>query len=384
MKKLNYPPTPKTWKRKLFSLSILLVVSTCLFMPAITFAAKKISDSSPQTYTVMVGLEQSKQGIGINSYFPQVVTIHVGDTVHWMQNTNEIHTVTFPDGILPPPLLLPSEEVFGANPDVSPLVFAPFVVEQNPVSGSTLNVGGIGGGVANSGIIGPEPGQVKEYDLIFTSTGTYGYFCIVHGFAMSGEVVVVDNDEPIPSPKQSMAQGKKEMAEAVSLVSGVVRNANKQIIPPVMNEDGSITHTIMLGYDEIVETSYGEVDIDLMQFFPNKLNVRPGDIVTFQMSEYNTAPHTATFLNGEEEPPLAVFDNGFLYLNSEVLFPAGSDILTRTGFYSSGLMLPDPDLSYSFMIGNIKPGRLPFLCLLHDSSGMKGDLTILPSNAKGR
>ena len=310
------------------------------------------------------------------SFFPRRINIHVGDTVHWVQNSNEIHTVTFSDGIQPPPLLMPSAQVQGADPDVSPLVFTPFVIQQSPLSGSEFS-GGIGG-LANSGIMGREPGQVKAYDLIFTAQGTFGYVCVVHGYPMVGEVVVVPADEAIPSPNQSMAEGRKEMDEALSLVPGVVKDAADQVEPPVMNNYGTLTHTIMIGYSETLAASYGDVEIDLMQFFPNKLVVSPGDIVTFEMSEYNVAPHTATFLNGQEEPALAVFQNGFLYVNSEVVFPSGSDVLTRTGMYSSGLMLPIPGTSYSLTIGYMKTGLEPFLCLLHDSSGMKGELIIVP------
>ena len=375
MKKLKSLPIPKTLKRSLLKFSILMALLLCLLLHATVLLAKKPQPASPQTYTVLVGLEQSNQGIGIMAYFPRSVIIHLGDTVQWVQNSNEIHTVTFPDGILQWDLLLPSDNVV-ADPDVSPLVFAPAVVLQNPPSGSEYG-GGIGG-FANSGLMGRESGQVREYDLTFTSEGTFNYFCVVHGRVMSGEVVVVSDDDAIPSPQQAAAQGKREMAEALSLVPAVVRRAAEQATPPQMNGDGTTTHRVMLGYSETHTTSYGEVEIDLMQFFPNKLTVRPGDTVTFEMAEYNLAPHTATFLNGEEDPPLAVFDNGFLYLNSEVYFSSGTDVLTRTGLYNSGLMLPIPGTSYTLTIGDIRPGLLPFICLLHDSSGMRGELMVVP------
>ena len=167
------------------------------------------------------------------------------------------------------------------------------------------------------------------------------------------------------------------MAEALSLVPPVVRDAAGQIAAPVLNDDGTVTHTVMLGYSETVTASYGNVQIDLMQFFPDKLQVRPGDTVTFEMSSANIAPHTVTFLNGAEEPALTVFAGGYLYLNPDVFFPSGGDVLTRTGMFSSGLMLPIPGTSYSLVVGDMKPGLERFICLLHDSSGMEGKLTIL-------
>ena len=383
MKTLKSSLMLKVSKRSLLNLSVLFVLSVCLILPATAFSAKKLKVDPPQTYTVLVGLEQSQLGIGVMAYFPHTVTIHAGDTVHWVINSNEIHTVTIPGGIFPPDLLTPSIDVPGANPDVSPVVFTPFVVQQYPVSGG--EIGGGFGAHANSGIMGREPGQVEEYDLTFTPDltltpeRTFGYYCVVHGFTMSGEVIVVSNDEIIPSPSQAAAEGRKEMAEALSLVPGVVRDASNEIAPSVMNNDGTMSHTVKLGYSETFTTDFGDLEIDLMQFLPNKLTVRPGDTVTFELSEYNVAPHTASFLNGEEEPPLAVFDSGFLYLNSEILFPSGTDTLTRTGIFNSGLLLPGSGAAYSLTIGDIKPGLLTFLCQLHDTSGMKGELMVVPA-----
>jgi plastocyanin len=369
--------TKKSWMRCLLSYTVLLVASLGLLLPATTYAAKKLSASSAQTYTVMVGLEKPNKGIGVMAYFPRSVTIHKGDTVHWVQNSNEIHTVTFLDGVSLPDLLLPAD-VAGADPGISPLVFNPAVTNPAIPAGG-LYTGGIGA-YANSGIMGREPGQVGEFKLTFPNEGTFGYVCVVHGFAMSGEVVVVGEDQKIPSPNQAMAEGRKQMAEALSLVPAVVRDAAGQVTPPERNGDGTMSHTVMVGYSETVTAGYGDLEIDLMQFFPDKLTVRPGDTLTFEMSANNVAPHTATFLNGAEEPPLAVFQGGFLYFNSEVVLPSGASVLTRSGVFNSGLMLPVPGTTFSLTIGDMKPGLEHFICLLHDSSGMEGELMVLPGS----
>jgi plastocyanin len=46
-------------------------------------------------YTVLVGAQDTSVGATVNAYFPDTLTIHVGDTVHWQRNANEIHTVAF-------------------------------------------------------------------------------------------------------------------------------------------------------------------------------------------------------------------------------------------------------------------------------------------------
>src|SRR5262249_54371872 len=60
------------------------------------------------TYTVLVGAEDITVGATVNAYFPGAVTIHVGDTVHWQRNANELHTVTFLAGTPQPPFNVPA------------------------------------------------------------------------------------------------------------------------------------------------------------------------------------------------------------------------------------------------------------------------------------
>ena len=67
-----------------------------------------------------------------------------------------------------------------------------------------------------------------------------------------------------------------------------------------------------------------------------------------------------------------------LYINPAALFPLSPPALTRTGTYNSGLMNPVPGTTYSLKIGDVTPGPLPYQCQLHDTSGMKGTLVVLP------
>ena len=110
--------------------------------------------------------------------------------MHWIQNSNEIHTVTFLAGEALPELLLPSEFVPGADPLFSPLLFNPVVVDPAIPANGQYD----GTTYANSGIMGREPGQAGEFDLTFTEQGVFDYVCLVHGVAMSGEVVVVGGE----------------------------------------------------------------------------------------------------------------------------------------------------------------------------------------------
>ena len=363
-------------KLSVFALATSLILSLAFALPA---GASPRADS-PQTYTVLVGWENPHQGIDINSYFPRSLSIHVGDTVHWVLNANEIHTVTFPSNALPPPIL-PSALVPGANPSFSPVVFVPAAITPVVPAGGQFN----GSGFVNSGIMGHDPGQIPDFSLTFTAVGTSKYACIIHGTMMSGEIKVVNDEQPVPSPNQAASEGRREIAAALAQVPAVQREASTQIVPPVDNANGTTSFTVRLGYSKDVNVDGSQVSIDLMQFFPDKLVVRPGDHVTFMLSPKTDAPHTVTFLNGEPEPPLAVFHLGFLYVNPLVVFPSPlpPTPLTRTGIFNSGLLVPGtPNTSFSFTIGDMSPGIQPFLCQIHDTSGMQGKLIVVPKSGK--
>jgi plastocyanin len=139
--------------------SLALVIALVLALSLSLAAAAKAPSSSPQTYTVMVGWENPHQGIGIMAYFPDTVTIHVGDTVQWVQNSNEIHTVTFLAGNQPPPLIVPAQQL-GVPANPSPLLLNPAAVDPAVPAGGLYD----GTSFVNSGLIGREPGQFQEFD----------------------------------------------------------------------------------------------------------------------------------------------------------------------------------------------------------------------------
>ena len=347
----------------IFSTAVCLTLFLLILGPAM--AAASPAHAAPQTFTVLVGWENPHQGIGLTAYFPDDLTVHVGDTVHWLQNSNEIHTVTFLGGlpIADVPLI-----IFAPPGGLSPLMFNPEAVFPAPAPAAGLVDTST---FVNSGLMGRETGQARDFSVMFSAAGEYDYLCLVHGVMMSGKITVVPAGTPIYSPQQALAQGRRQVAALLAQVPAVQRAANMQIVPSVKNADGTKTHTVMIGY--------ASGQIDLMQFFPNTLRVRPGDTVHWELSPANDAPHTVTFLNGTDDPPLAVFVAPLLYLNPAVLFPDGSDTLTRTGMFNSGLLAPGtPDTDYMLKIGSMAPGLLRYQCLLHDTSGMRGTLMVLP------
>ncbi len=324
--------------------------------------------STPQNYTVLVGAENTSTGVSIMSYFPSTVRLHVGDSITWKINSHEIHTVTFLAGQDLQPMII-------AAPDgmASPFQINPQAAFPTPTNGQYDGLS-----YMNSGIMSTDPGFFQTFTLTFTQEGSFPYVCYVHGMMMSGEVDVVGAGETVPTPAQVQAKGQAELKAAWLTVPTVLAKAKAQIVPPVMNSDGTITHTVTLGYmsDNIM----------VMKFFPSRMTVRPGDTVVWKLSPMNgEAPHTITFYNGAPDQSLVTIAFGpngpVALINPAVLFPSQAvlqgEALNNTDFFNSGILIPGVQDSFSLKIDNIG-GTLNYECILHDTSGMSASLFVTP------
>jgi plastocyanin len=142
-----------------------------------------------RTWTIWAGTGRATDAV--DGFFPDQLTIHVGDSVTWKSGGVFFHTVSF--GIDPKktPLLLP----VGKGPNGPILAFNPMI--SNPI----IPKNGIyTGGVASSGIVGLTgnyvdlPGQKflrAPFTLTFAKPGVYTYYCLVHGPTMKGTITVL-------------------------------------------------------------------------------------------------------------------------------------------------------------------------------------------------
>jgi plastocyanin len=250
-----------------------------------------------------VGAEKARRGVSLMAYYPSHIKIHGGDTVHWIPNSNKIHTVTFLGGQPLPELIVPAASL-NLPETPSPLVFNPMVTtpSMDPVSiGATTTW-------ANSGSMGCETGQVTSSTATFTARGTYHYIFVVHGRLMSGRVTVVGERARVPSPARYMALTRKQIRRQFAKAHRVFRAAVRHTKPATSNGDCTWTHDVHRGY------SRGQ--IMLMLFFPGRVEVHPGDTVQWMVTNHDDAPHTVRFLNGEAEPPLATPANVVLYVGA--------------------------------------------------------------------
>jgi plastocyanin len=356
---------PSLIQRWLF---VFLAALTCVSGLLVAFTSA--DERRPRTYTVLVGAEDDSVGANVMAFFPETLRIHVGDTVHWQRNGNEIHTVTFLAGMPLPPFSVDAPPGLPSPRMRNPLTAFPVAPADGRYDGTTF---------ANSGIFGPDPDifqGVESFDLTFTRRGTHNYVCVVHGVIMSGQIIVVDRHQHVRSPREVDREARRSIAEALAQVPAAIAQANAEVPPPTQNPDGTTTYHPLVGF------AVGQ--LYMQTFFPQELTVHPGDTVEWTFSMEDEAPHTITFLNGEEAPDDVIVwpqkeGPPLLLVNPEVLFPQNPDQpLTREGVYSSGaLPQGDPPPSFALTIGDIS-GEEPYQCLLHDIVGMLGTLHIVP------
>jgi plastocyanin len=352
--------------KKLFHIGLAL----SMFLGMFSFALP-VYASTAQSYTVLVGAENTSTGVSLMDYFPQILRIHVGDTITWKINSHEIHTVTFLAGQPLQPFIIPAPSGMASPLQLNPQAVFPAVPAKGLYDGSTY---------VNSGILSSDPGFAQALKLTFTHEGVFQFLCYVHGQMMSGTVEVVGSGIKVPTPAQVQLQAQAELGAAWAKVPAVLAQAKAQIVPPVKNQDGTLTHTVIMGYESM--------DVMVMGFFPSKITVRKGDSIVWKLSSSDTeAPHTITFYNGTPDQPLVVMAQGpsgpVALINPAVLFPSQAVLqgksLNQTDFFNSGILNPGGQTSFSIKVGNVS-STLNYECILHDTSGMTGKVYVISTS----
>ncbi len=284
-----------------------------------------------QTWNVMVGSESRSGAIQTMAYGPKKIWINAGDTVHWVSNSMEPHTVSFIDAKHP------------AVPFDLTTAYMTTATSKHTISKP--------GQFRSSGIMAPAPDAVfadavKSYDLKFLNPGKYHYLCYLHGKAMSAVVVVRKAGKSYP---HTQADYDAMATEA----------SNADI------EHGLNLWDDALGSADSHHVYVGAADMTAMvnRFIAGSIVVKVGDSVTFDTSRNMfPVPHTITF-----GPPPA-----------NPLAPTGDPTNYQGAALSSGVILPPgfgPPPS-TFTVKFTKAGTYSYVCLLHAGMGMVGQVVV--------
>lgn len=296
----------------------------------VTAASASATDQG-HNWTVLVGSQSADGSISGARFLPGEIWIDQGDTVAWLANSVEPHTVTFfPDN---------GEPTGPFNPG-------------DPNQVNRMGSGAVDGTYQNSGVLtsvpagqdfGPFPPFVvpySDYTLSFPEVGDFTYYCLIHGQMMKGIVHVASAGAPYP-----YTQAQYD-AQAAAQSRAIRRDGNRERAVALKQAS---QHRVMVGADDGLAM--------VMRFLRSTVTVHVGDTVVFDNS-HNMGPHTVTF---GAEPQGPALEN---YLPSASY--SGGDL---SSFLPPGL---------TFTVTFTKPGIYHYICALHDVQGMRGRVIVAP------
>lgn len=315
------------------------------WLMTILFALVTVLPAVATEWHAAVGAQSQNKGRQALAFLPNEIWIHVGDTITWSFQADDIHTVTFlTEGQVRPPFPVgcPSFSPSGASFDGSTCVSSPpFVTGQS-------------------------------FSVLFPSAGNFKLVCLVHE-DMTGVIHVLDTSAALPHDQAFYDQQAARDAHNL-LTSPDIFTGHHHDRPP---------RVIAVGMGKIVANAGGHQTVSLMRFLEPELLVHAGDTVEWNNDDPIT-PHTITFgeePQGDPGPPsgnVTVDADGALHATV-----ASRSDNVHSGFIISApqerVGLPQAPLGTTrFRITFTKSGVFPYICALHDDLGMKGRIVVLP------
>lgn len=354
---------------------LILITSLSVIMLLMPLVACRQSPTA--NFSIQVGSEDIPTGLEIDAFFPNYIAVNEGDIVTFTQKTHEPHTITF-GAPSPLPATFLNERM--GTVIANPLVWmpAPAVPLATPGAPVTISAEFDGTSYVNSGVL-DTPGDT--FNVKFTKQGNYQFVCLLHSSSMSGTIVVQPagssyfqvQDEINVEVQEALADYVKSASDFLTYINNISQKVTT-------NGDNTHTYTVYAGAGD--ETQ----GFDFMYFFGGtNLSIKAGDTVIWTL-EKNTPgmTHTVTFLSGEKEPDFIISQTQLsgtpqLIVNPKVSAssPVPQVPYAGSGYYNSGL-LNASGARQSYTLTFTKPGKYDYICVPHDSTGMKGTITVTP------
>jgi len=311
----------------------------------LVFALVTVLPALGTEWHAAVGAQSSNKARQALAFLPNEIWIHVGDSISWTFNSDDIHTVTFlTDGQVRPPFPVgcPGFNPSGASFDGSTCVTSPpFVTGQS-------------------------------FSVLFPTAGNFKLVCLVHE-DMTGVIHVLDTSASLPHD-QAFYDSEAAREVHTLLTSADVFSGHHHDRPP---------QVIAAGIGKVVANAGGHQTVSRMRFVEPELLVHAGDTVEWT-NEDPITPHTITF--GEEPQGDPAPPSGNVTVDADGALHA--TITSRSDNVHSGFIisapqervgLPQAPLGTTrFRITFTKAGVYPYICALHDDLGMKGRIVVLP------
>lgn len=312
-----------------------------------------------------------------NLYFPQRVEIHVGDTVTF--KSDGFHTATYLGTHKGAefPIFVPADDK-SAYSGIADFAGSPFYFNGLPkLTYDTTTLAPIGSNVISGGADVHSSGILdkKGYTFKFTKPGDYVFHCLIHSM-MSVHVVVKPKAARLQAPAQTLKALARELSGAIATAKQL-----DTIAPTAPN-------TVYAGVGKQVPGG----SIELMAFKPNKLQVKVGTTVTFQL---NSPMEIHNMVFGPQDYVQHTFDTldlvpqgpgqpnqawPFFFYGTDPAKDGGytySGTNHGNGFFATPLLGPvGSPLPQTMKITFTKPGVFKFFCGIHGPE-MNGEIDVV-------
>jgi len=294
-----------------------------------------------------VGAQSNNKGRQALAFLPNEIWIHAGDSITWTFRTDEIHTVTF---LKPGQIRPPFRPVFVGCPGFSP--------NDSTFDGSTcVTTGPLVAG--------------QTFTVTFPTAGNFKLVCIVHA-NMTAVVHVLNLAEPLPHDQDFYDDEAAD--ERHELLSDTEHDVD--------HRPGTPQNQVTAGIGEISATAGGHETLSIMRFIRPKTVIHVGETVEWTNSDAVT-PHTITF---GVEPANPIPPSANVTVDADgarhALIALSSDNV-HSGFIVAAPQeragLAQSPLGVTrFRVTFTRAGVFPYICVLHDGLGMKGEVIVLP------
>jgi plastocyanin len=289
-------------------------------------------------------------------FYPFEVEIFNLDTVTWIFNGPEPHTVSFIDGFSV------------ANP-FDPRIKA-LQQQVGPYYYDNSTSKTVSSGLAAMG---------ANYTLFFNQTGDFPYLCAIHP-GMFGKLHVRNWDKPLSmSPDDVFHQGSDELyADSAYATGDFIKQTNLVgDVPYTTDSDGYRTWQVRAGvYAQPSDWNVTHVGpISAYDFYPGNgvFNITKGDRIRFINADQGI--HTLAFQTNSSFIPFANANYILDYIPD-----SQTNLMYTGGFVDYGVLVPFDPSHNNKTITFGKEGTYYVFCTLHSEMGMAAQINVFPEN----
>jgi plastocyanin len=327
------------------------------FFVVALFAAMAVSQTvqAQQTWQATLGAQSKDMGRQAIAFLPNEMWIHVNDSINWTSATGEIHTVTF----------LVAGQAF-TNFNVGCPGFS--------ASGSSFN--------GSTCVSAPALNQGQSFAVKFTKAGNYKLVCLVHPH-MTGVIHVLASSATLPHDQAFYTDEAADQTKSILADADHGHGDHDDMSDMVSAHLIPGKHSVIAGTGEMAATGAGFESLSVQRFTNGTIEVRVGDTVEWTNHD-PVEPHTVTFGTEPAGNPAVPSSNvtpdpdgaRHATLNS-TSDSAHSGFLVAASEDQAGVAQTAPGVTV-FRVTFTRAGTYNYICALHDTLGMVGQVIVKP------